>query len=78
VWQELGKAFDEFEKSDARVCVLRGAGKKAFVAGADISEFNHLDKAGIMQLSKAGQDTFFRIEKSLCSFKHKPMLFLDN
>jgi len=39
VWHELGKAFDEFEKSDAKVCVLRGAGNKAFVAGADIDAY---------------------------------------
>jgi len=39
VWQELGKAFDAFEKSDARVCVLSGSGKKAFVAGADIDAY---------------------------------------
>jgi enoyl-CoA hydratase/carnithine racemase len=39
VWHELGKAFDEFEKSDARVCVLRGSGNKAFVAGADIDAY---------------------------------------
>lgn len=39
VWNELGKAFDEFENSDARVCVLRGSGNKAFVAGADIDAY---------------------------------------
>jgi enoyl-CoA hydratase/carnithine racemase len=39
VWHELEKAFDEFEVSDARVCVLRGSGNKAFVAGADIDAY---------------------------------------
>lgn len=39
VWELLGEAFDEFAKSDARVCVLQGAGRKAFVAGADIEQY---------------------------------------
>lgn len=39
VWHELGKAFDDFENSDAKVCVLRGSGNKAFVAGADIDAY---------------------------------------
>lgn len=39
VWHELGKVFDDFENSDAKVCVLRGSGNKAFVAGADIDAY---------------------------------------
>ena len=39
VWERLGDAFEEFAKSDARVCVLQGAGRKAFVAGADIEQY---------------------------------------
>ena len=35
VWKLLGEAFEEFANSKAKVCVLRGAGEKAFVAGAD-------------------------------------------
>jgi enoyl-CoA hydratase/carnithine racemase len=39
VWERLGDSFEEFAKSDARVCVLQGAGRKAFVAGADIEQY---------------------------------------
>ena len=36
---------------------------KAFVAGADISEFSDLNKDEAMALAKRGQDCFFRIER---------------
>jgi enoyl-CoA hydratase/carnithine racemase len=40
MWQALGDIMQAFEADDAvRAVVLTGAGKKAFVAGADISEF---------------------------------------
>lgn len=43
--------------------VLTGAGEKAFVAGADITEFSSLSAAEGMQMAKRGQDTFFLIER---------------
>src|SRR5437016_13303670 len=40
MWQAVGQIMDDFEKDDAiRVIVVTGAGGKAFVSGADISEF---------------------------------------
>jgi enoyl-CoA hydratase len=40
MWQALGQIMADFEADDAiRVIVLSGAGGKAFVSGADISEF---------------------------------------
>jgi enoyl-CoA hydratase len=40
MWQALGRTVGEFEADSAiRVIVLKGAGDKAFVSGADISEF---------------------------------------
>ena len=42
MWLQLGEALEQFEHDDAiRVVVLRGAGDKAFVSGADISKFSH-------------------------------------
>lgn len=65
VFADLNKALDEvYSNAAIQSVIINGAGPKAFVAGADISEFNNLDKAGIMTLSKAGQDTFFRIENA--------------
>ncbi len=40
MWQRLGEVMAELDGEDALRCiVLRGAGDKAFAAGADISEF---------------------------------------
>jgi len=40
MWEALGDIVGAYEQDDAiRVIVLKGAGDKAFVAGADISEF---------------------------------------
>ena len=40
MWQGMGDALEHFQHNDAvRVVVMRGAGGKAFVSGADISEF---------------------------------------
>ena len=62
---DLNKAIDEVYSNDAiKSVIITGAGAKAFVAGADISEFNQLDAQTAMALSKAGQDSFFRIENS--------------
>jgi enoyl-CoA hydratase len=41
VLKELGAVMDEVEKQAAvKAVIITGAGPKAFVAGADISEFN--------------------------------------
>ncbi|HMN79172.1 MAG TPA: enoyl-CoA hydratase/isomerase family protein, partial [Burkholderiaceae bacterium] len=40
MWRGLGAAVDALQSDpEVRVVVLRGAGTKAFVSGADISEF---------------------------------------
>lgn len=41
MWAALADTLDDLEvRSDVRVLVLRGAGERAFVSGADISEFD--------------------------------------
>lgn len=65
VFTDLNKALDEIEKnSDIKSVMITGAGPKAFVAGADISEFSGLSRQEAMALAKRGQDTFARIENS--------------
>lgn len=65
VFTELGEVLDEVEKNpEIRSVIITGAGPKAFVAGADITEFTGLDKEQAMALAKRGQDVFFRIENS--------------
>src|SRR5919202_5351699 len=40
MWQAVAQIMEDFENDDAiRVVVVSGAGGKAFVSGADISEF---------------------------------------
>lgn len=65
VFSDLNKALDEiYSNPEIRSVIITGAGPKAFVAGADISEFSGLTVEQSKALAKAGQDTFFRIEHS--------------
>ena len=65
VLTDLNKALDEVNSNaEIKSVIITGAGPKAFVAGADISEFGGLNKEEAMVLAKRGQDTFARIENS--------------
>ena len=65
VFSDLDKVADEiYSNSEIRSAIITGAGAKAFVAGADISEFNALNKEQAMAMAKRGQDVFFKIENS--------------
>jgi len=60
VISELSQAMDEvMSNADVKTVILTGAGEKAFVAGADISEFTSLDAEGGAALAKRGQDGVF-------------------
>jgi enoyl-CoA hydratase len=64
VMRELGEVVQEiYSNPEIRSAIITGAGSKAFVAGADISEFNGGSADGTA-LSKKGQDIFSGIEKS--------------
>lgn len=61
---ELQAAFDEAAGSDAvRVVILTGAGPKAFVAGADISEMSGLSPVQARDFSRHGQKLMVKIEQ---------------
>ena len=65
VFTDLDNAADEIQNNPAiQSAIITGAGSKAFVAGADITEFAGLSKAEAMALSKRGQVIFFKIENS--------------
>ncbi len=65
VMRELNAALDAVESDAAiRAVVLTGAGPKAFVAGADISELAGLDTSTGEEFSRYGQTVFDRIESS--------------
>lgn len=61
--EELSRAVEK-AASDAeiRVILLAGAGGKAFIAGADISEFATLDETSGRAFAERGQALFRRIE----------------
>jgi enoyl-CoA hydratase len=63
---ELSAALDEvYNNAEIRSAIITGAGPKAFVAGADITEFLTLDAAGGKELAQKGQDMVFnKIEHS--------------
>ena len=72
VIEELGKAIDEvISDPSIQSAIITGSGPKAFVAGADISEFSSLDAAGGKALAQKGQDLVF--SKGLVQ-----MRYLDN
>ena len=71
---ELKSFFEKDFKqiSDIKGVIITGAGPKAFVAGADISEFLNLGGKG-EQMAQGGQDIFQSIERF-----HKPVIAAVN
>ena len=65
VFDELDAAMDEVYSNTAiQSVIITGGGAKAFVAGADITEFNSLSVAEAKAMAKRGQDVFFKIENA--------------
>lgn len=65
VMEELKLAVEEvYNNPSIRSAIITGAGPKAFIAGADITEFMGLSKEEGMAVSKKGHDVFFAIENS--------------
>ena len=65
VFNDLDKVMDDVNSNaEIRSVIITGAGNKAFVAGADISEFLELTPAQAPDLAKRGQDVFDKIENS--------------
>lgn len=69
--QALGDILEHFQDDpNVRVVVMRGAGGKAFVAGADISEFkekraNAVQKAEYARISERGYNWLGKLDKPL-------------
>lgn len=63
VMTDLDAVLNEIEANEEiRSVILTGSGKKAFVAGADISEFTGLNSGEGMDMARRGQNIFARIE----------------
>ncbi len=63
---ELHNAFEALDKNEnTKVIVITGSGEKAFVAGADISEFAHFDVDNGGKLAAKGQELLFDFIENL-------------
>jgi len=73
--EELHKAFSSLQDDDTvKVILLTGSGEKAFVAGADISEFAHFSSEEGAKLAAKGQELLFDFVENLS----KPVIALVN
>jgi enoyl-CoA hydratase/carnithine racemase len=76
MWQQMPGYVRELAGDDAiRVIVLRGAGDRAFVAGADISQFkerrrNMADEEEYRRISGRGQEALAALSKPLLAMIH--------
>ena len=60
---EIGRAVCQVRTESAvKVLVITGAGEKAFVAGADISQFQGKNNLQARQFAEKGQEVFFALE----------------
>ncbi len=63
--EELMELFNSLsEEKELRGIILTGAEEKAFVAGADISEFKELNELNARKFAEHGQEVFDLIEES--------------
>jgi enoyl-CoA hydratase len=64
--EELHIALDNANSDkDTKVIIITGSGEKAFVAGADISEFAHFDVKNGGKLAQKGQELLFDFIENL-------------
>ena len=65
VMRDLNAVMSEVElNADIKAAIITGAGTKAFLAGADISEFTGLTGTEGVAMARFGQETFFKIERA--------------
>ncbi len=64
VLKEIAEAMTQLEQKKARGLILRGAGEKVFVAGADIKAMQGLSQGEAQQFAREGQEAFFKIEQA--------------
>lgn len=65
VISELDEVIDELYKDpEIKGAIITGKGPKAFVAGADITEFKGLNEEGGKALARRGHEVFNKIEMS--------------
>jgi enoyl-CoA hydratase len=76
MWMQLGAVMRELDADDALRCiVLRGAGGKAFAAGADISEFAS-ERANAAQAQRYGEDVAGTM-RALAQCRHPTLALIE-
>lgn len=61
--EELGGVLDQAASdNEVRVLIITGAGDKAFVAGADITEIQAVDENSVAPFVQRGHDTMMKIQ----------------
>ncbi|MCL4424282.1 MAG: enoyl-CoA hydratase-related protein [Firmicutes bacterium] len=61
--EELAQALEELRSDDGvKVLIITGAGPKAFIAGADITQFAQGDAATVQRYIRRGQEVFRQVE----------------
>ena len=76
MWMRLGASMRELDADDSVRCiVLRGAGGKAFAAGADISEFAN-ERANAAQARRYGEDIAGSM-RSLAECRHPTVALIE-
>jgi enoyl-CoA hydratase len=63
VLSQLDKVLDALDLEQVRCLVVTGAGKKAFVAGADIAQMSSLSKKEGEAFGKLGNDVFLKLDR---------------
>ena len=62
VLADLDAALDAVDLNEIRCLIVRGAGEKSFVAGADIAQMKDLSKAEAEAFGKQGNDVMRKLE----------------
>jgi enoyl-CoA hydratase len=71
---ELRTVFEEVaDNRSIKAVIITGAGEKAFIAGADISEIATLNEVNARKFAENGQEIFAMIENC-----HKPVIAVTN
>ena len=60
--EELEDCLQNLDTKNLRVLIVKGAGEKAFIAGADIKEMSSFTAAEAEEFSKKGQRAFSLLE----------------
>ena len=75
VIEELSNCFKNLEQdNEVRTIILTGSGEKAFVAGADIKEFQNFNPSEGEELARKGQEILFDLIENL----QKPVIAVIN